>query len=82
MATFKRTTITDKGRSLISKSLSNETKINFTRFESTEFIYNDFVDTSKVLRVDNPVQNVKISEITRKNEKVMLRAIFTNEFLV
>ena len=79
MATFKRTTITDKGRSLISKSLSNETKINFTRFESTEFIYNDFVDTSKVLRVDNPVQNVKISEITRKNEKVMLRAIFTNE---
>ena len=78
MATFKRTTITDKGRSLISKSLSNETKINFTRFESTEFIYNDFVDTSKVLRVD-PVQNVKISEITRKNEKVMLRAIFTNE---
>ena len=79
MATFKRTAITEKGKELISRAMSNETKINFTKVETTAFIYSEAIDITKVLALDNPVQRVGISEITRKNEKVVLKIALTNE---
>lgn len=79
MATFKRATITEKGKNLISRALANETKISFTKVESTDFLYSDTIDITKVLLIDNPVQSVNISEITRKNERITLRIIFSNE---
>ena len=79
MATFKRTAITEKGKELISRAMSNETKINFTKVETTAFIYSEAMDITKVLVLDNPVQRVGISEITRKNEKVVLKIALTNE---
>ena len=81
MATFKRSVITEKGKEYISRALSNNTKILLNRIESTEYVYVDTVDITKILNLDNPKQSVNISEITKNKEKVKIRGIFTNDGL-
>ena len=81
MATFKRSVITEKGKEYISRALSNNTKILLNRIESTEYVYVDTVDITKVLNLDNPKQSVNISEVTKNKEKVKIRGIFTNDGL-
>ena len=60
MATFKRSVITEKGKEYISRALSNNTKILLNRIESTEYVYVDTVDITKILNLDNPKQSVNI----------------------
>lgn len=81
MATFKRSVITEKGKEYISRALSNNTKILLNRIESTEYVYVDTVDITKILNLDNPKQSVNISEVTKNKEKVKIRGIFTNDGL-
>ena len=81
MAIFKRKVITQKGKELIGRALSNDTQVIFTRIESTDFIYTLSTDISKITQLDTPKQSVNVSNISRENNKVTVQAVFTNEGL-
>ena len=81
MAIFKRKIITQKGKELIGRALSNDTQVIFTRIESTDFIYTLSTDISKITQLDAPKQSVNVSNISRENNKVTVQAVFTNEGL-
>ena len=82
MATFKRKVMTQKGKELLSRALARDTQIIFTRVETTDFIYTDIIDVSKIIQLDNPKQSVNVSNIIRNNNKVTVHSVFTNEGLI
>ena len=82
MATFKRKVMTQKRKKLLSRALARDTQIIFTRVETTDFIYTDIIDVSKIIQLDNPKQSVNVSNIIRNNNKVTVHSVFTNEGLI
>lgn len=78
MAVFKDTTITDNGRTLIADALANNKQITFTRMITSSKSYEDSVDVSKLISIDEIKQSVNITRINQEGTKVRLNAIFTN----
>ncbi|MDO4728425.1 MAG: hypothetical protein Q4B43_05400, partial [Bacteroidota bacterium] len=78
MAIFKNTIVTDNGRNLIANALGNNRQITFTRMVTSNRVYEDTIDVSKLINLDGIKQTVNLSKVSQEDTKVKLNAVFTN----
>lgn len=79
MAVFTKSVITDKGKELIAEAVAGRTSITLTKIETSDFIYGDVTDLTKLININTVKQTVQVSEVNRNREKVTVVAVLTNE---